>query len=627
MSDELNIENLNEENTPTIEETKEEITEEVKEVVEEKVEEEKPQETPSMNNPSPVTPNQNFTANPVNNQYPNNFQYQNNGYNPQYQNNQYGYVQNQGYNNGYYQNRPVVNQPVQNQMPRYNAPNQYRAPQNQVPRYNAPNQYRAPQNQMPNYNRPMQNGAPRYTAPQNQIPMNNVPNQNPYYNQYNQANQNIPNNPYNRAPKQKLKYNQMTGQYEPYEKEPLKTSTVIFISIIAVLLVVFAVGFVTFFNIVSKGNANDNAKSPTSSTSDNFQYFFGDNLPSNYEYETVEYEIELQEDDGTAVITDSDKVENDIEPDSSFSDIKTNDVEKKESKDSTAEEAYETVSPAVVGVLCYKDKITDKKSDIVGEGTGTILSSDGYILTNSHVIGNSKQYIINITFGDQSTKQAKIVGFDTRTDIAILKVDATDLPFVSFANSDQVKVGEDIIAIGNPGGTTFQNSLTKGIVSFVGRELSTNDMLKYIQIDASINPGNSGGPLCNTYGQVIGINTAKIASTEYEGMGFAIPSNTAVDIANQLIKYGYVQNRVKLGITGTEISESEVAYYGYPNGILISEIAEGGPCDNVGIKENDILISVDGENISTFQNVFAILETHKPGDKIKIVVAREKNSK
>ncbi|MBQ9248074.1 MAG: trypsin-like peptidase domain-containing protein, partial [Ruminococcus sp.] len=143
-------------------------------------------------------------------------------------------------------------------------------------------------------------------------------------------------------------------------------------------------------------------------------------------------------------------------------------------------------------VVCYKDKITDSDSDIVAQGTGTVISSDGYIVTNAHVISNSRMYAINIVFNNNDEYPAKIVGYDTWTDLAVLKIDAKDLKAVTFGDSALVNVGDDVIAIGSPGGQKFQNSLTRGIVSAVDRELSINKYVRYIQSDAAISPGNSG---------------------------------------------------------------------------------------------------------------------------------------
>ena len=169
-----------------------------------------------------------------------------------------------------------------------------------------------------------------------------------------------------------------------------------------------------------------------------------------------------------------------------------------------------------------------------------------------------------------------------------------------------------------PGGIDFQNSITKGIISAVDREVSNTSLVKYIQTDAAINPGNSGGPVVNIYGQVIGIATSKIVSEQYEGMGFAIPVDTAKTSIDSLIKYGYVKGRVKLGITGRSISKYDASQTNMPQGIYVESVERGGPCDESGIKTGCVITEVNGVEVDTFSDVYKILEEFKPGDKIEI---------
>ena len=171
---------------------------------------------------------------------------------------------------------------------------------------------------------------------------------------------------------------------------------------------------------------------------------------------------------------------------------------------------------------------------------------------------------------------------------------------------------------GNPGGLDYQNTTTKGVISALDRKLSTSSLTKYIQTDAAINPGNSGGPLVNYYGQVVGITTSKIVSETYEGMGFAIPSQTVKSIVDTLVKNGYVEGRVKIGISGIAVTSDQASNYNIPQGIYVQSIVSGGPCDGTSLEEGDIITEVDGETITSFADVYAILETHKPGDKIKV---------
>ncbi len=282
--------------------------------------------------------------------------------------------------------------------------------------------------------------------------------------------------------------------------------------------------------------------------------------------------------------------------------------------------AFEKVSPSAVGIICYSDESREK---LVGQGTGIIINTDGYIATNSHVIGDTKSaYIIDVVLNDGNTYEAKVVGYDTRTDLAVIKINAENLTPAEFADSDLASIGEDVIAVGNPGGIEFQNTLTRGVISAKDRTLDLSTQVKYIQTDAAINPGNSGGPLCNLCGQVIGINSAKIASEEYEGMGFAIPSRTVKEVVDDLIRQGYVSGRVKIGIVGTAITATEAKYNNVPQGILISEITEDGPCDNGKIKTGDIVVALDKYEIKSFNDIFTALTNYSEGDKATIKVYR-----
>lgn len=282
--------------------------------------------------------------------------------------------------------------------------------------------------------------------------------------------------------------------------------------------------------------------------------------------------------------------------------------------------AFEKISPSAVGIMCYKDK---DRETLAGQGTGIIINTDGYIVTNSHVIGDSKSaYIIDVILSDGNTYDANVVGYDTRTDLAVIKITAPNLVPAEFADSDLVSIGEDVIAVGNPGGIEFQNTLTRGVISAKDRTLGLSTQVKYIQTDAAINPGNSGGPLCNLSGQVIGVNSAKIASEEYEGMGFAIPSRTVKEVVDDLIKQGYVSGRVKIGITGTAVTASEAQYNNVPQGILVSEIIEGGPCDNGEVKANDIIVSLDNYEIKSFSDIYTALTNYSEGDKVTLKLYR-----
>ena len=293
-----------------------------------------------------------------------------------------------------------------------------------------------------------------------------------------------------------------------------------------------------------------------------------------------------------------------------------------------AEYAFNQASDSVVSVLCYSGS-AENRANPDSQGSGIILSSDGYIITNAHVVGNSKTaYALKVVTSDDKEYTAGVVGFDSRTDIALLKlVDAKGLKAASFGNSDQIKLGEDIIIIGNPGGIEYKNSMTKGVVSAINRDASSKSLVKYIQTDAAINPGNSGGPAVNVYGQVIGVASAKIVDEKYEGMGFCIPSTQVKEIIDKLMKYGYVDGRVKIGISGAAITAAEAQYYDVPQGIQVQIIQSGGPCDNTDLTKGDIITALDDSKITSFSEIYQVLEKHSDGDKVKLKFYRPADGK
>lgn len=338
--------------------------------------------------------------------------------------------------------------------------------------------------------------------------------------------------------------------------------------------------------------------------------------------EEFDEEITLVEDKGETQQRDDDNADSVGEPDPKAKGIALAALPKdKDNAKYSAQSTYESVGSSVVTIELYEDTITDD-GVIVGSGTGTVISADGYLITNAHVIKNSRIYAVKVVMPSGETYQAKIIGYDTWTDLAVLKIDAEGLTPVVFGDSELIEIGQDVVAIGSPGGEKFQNSLTKGIVSAVGRELSINKYVRYIQSDAAISPGNSGGPLCNIYGQVIGINTAKTTATNYEAMTFSIPSATVQEIVNELLHYGYVRNRPRIGFAGTEVSSDMQYYYGVPAGVIVGTIDPSGALAGTDIRENDIITAVDGQAISSFQDVYAILNQHQAGDKITLSVYR-----
>ncbi len=286
--------------------------------------------------------------------------------------------------------------------------------------------------------------------------------------------------------------------------------------------------------------------------------------------------------------------------------------------------AFKNVEKSTVGVICYTSGQQGNEKSYSTMGSGVVLTADGYIVTNSHIVNDSRtDYLIKIVTADKKEYKAGVVGFDSRYDLAVLKVDAKNLTPATFGDSDQIEVTEDVIVVGNPRSMNYQNSVTKGIVSAVNRRASMSNNARFIQTDAAINPGNSGGGLCNMYGQVIGISTMKIALETYEGMCFAIPSKTVKQITDEIIRNSYVSGRVKIGITGN------VVYYGENNdtGIQIEDITSGGPMAGTDAESGDIITKVDGVKIANFADVYDILEKHKAGDEIEIEIIRPDNEK
>ena len=255
-------------------------------------------------------------------------------------------------------------------------------------------------------------------------------------------------------------------------------------------------------------------------------------------------------------------------------------------------------------------------------GTGIIMTEDGYIITNNHVIEGATSIVV--TAGDGNDYQASVVGSEAQSDIAVLKIEATGLQAAEFGKSSDLVVGETAIVIGNPLGLTFADTMTQGIISSIEREVQIDEyIMSLIQIDAAVNPGNSGGPLINSQGQVVGVVNAKVSDSDVEGIGFAIPIDTALDIANDLIEYGYVQGRPVLGITVMSITESQAYYYGYEPGITVTEVTPGSCAEQGGIKVGDKIVAFNGVEVSTSTELNFQKEKCSIGDTVTITVERD----
>lgn len=285
------------------------------------------------------------------------------------------------------------------------------------------------------------------------------------------------------------------------------------------------------------------------------------------------------------------------------------------------------VGPAVVGIKNKTNAInwwTDEQYEVTqGEGSGVIISKDGYIITNNHVISGAKSVTVVLSGGKEVT--ASIVGADDQSDIAVVKIDSKYVTSVAaLGDSSKVEVGEFVVAIGNPLGQEFAGSVTFGVISAVNRTLdySNGIQVPLFQTDAAINPGNSGGALVNKNGEVVGINTAKIAETGVEGMGFSIPINYVKPIVSDIIKYKQVQ-RPTIGIALDYYTDSR----GNPVGMYIYKVYSGSGAAKAGLKEGDIIVEIDGKKIKSYNDIMNIIANHKIGDTITIKVLRDGDTK
>ncbi len=257
-----------------------------------------------------------------------------------------------------------------------------------------------------------------------------------------------------------------------------------------------------------------------------------------------------------------------------------------------------------------------------GEGSGIVFSEDGYIVTNAHVVDGATS--LKVILSDGTTYEAELVGSDALTDLAVIKIDATGLQAAEFGSSEDLRVADQVMAIGNPGGYQLNSSVTIGYVSALNRAItnsSTGYTMEYIQTDAAINPGNSGGALVNQYGQVVGINSAKISATGYEGLGFAIPAETAQPVISDLIEYGYVKDRAMLGISGQFIDSLTGRFYGLPQGEYVGAL-NSDEAQASGLQVGDVITSIDGTALESEAVLRSMINEKKPGDTVELEVYR-----
>ena len=299
--------------------------------------------------------------------------------------------------------------------------------------------------------------------------------------------------------------------------------------------------------------------------------------------------------------------------------------EKPEGEAMDAQAVYDKVAPSTVTVTVRRDPDSEKPDST---GTGIIATADGYIITNAHVVLHSKSVYVKVTTYDGQEYDAVVVGSDRTTDLAVIKTNDYGFTPAQFGDADELSIGEWVLAIGNPGGERFSSSLTRGIISGLDREVGeySENGMTYIQTDAAINPGNSGGPLVNMYGQVVGINSSKIMTEGYEGMGFAIPVSTAKNIIDQLLAGGYVEGRVRLGIMGREIDGTMAMIYGLPQGFMISELPEDSAFAGTGAQVGDVITAIDGNEVASLSEISNLLLRYSPGDQVTVTLFRQNDS-
>ena len=289
-------------------------------------------------------------------------------------------------------------------------------------------------------------------------------------------------------------------------------------------------------------------------------------------------------------------------------------------------EIASSVGPATVSIFIYasSEGIDTGDNTAISSGSGFIITEDGYVVTNQHVVDSAEAdpemgVMVNVP-GHDELIAAAFVGTDELTDIAVLKLTEENVyPCVTLGDSDLLQPGELAVAIGNPLGT-LEGTVTVGVISAIGRQLNNNGyLMELIQTDASINSGNSGGPLINSFGEVVGVTNAKMGAAE--GLGFAIPINSIKSVIESLINYGVVVGRPYLGVTVNQVREG--AYNGAVPGVYIADLPEGGPGDAAGLMVGDMIVSMDGVEIETSDDIIGVRDSHEVGDEISVVVIRD----
>ena len=302
----------------------------------------------------------------------------------------------------------------------------------------------------------------------------------------------------------------------------------------------------------------------------------------------------------------------------------------------SSQESSDTTFSDEEGALCLQDiyssvidsvvSISSMTSSGTSSGTGIIMSSDGYVITNHHVITGA--LVISVLTNDNQEYEAALVGSDEMSDLAVLKIDARGLQAAEFGDSSKLRVGDSVVAIGDPLGVQLRGTMTNGIISAINRDLTVGDRtMTLIQTNAALNNGNSGGPLINCYGQVIGINTVKMSSyytatASVEGLGFAIPISVAKPIIDELIENGYVAGRPAIGISGDSLPSYYRTYYRLPEGVYVTSVNEGSDAKAKGIREGDIVTAINGEKICSIDELNTVKNQYAAGDEVTLTVYR-----
>lgn len=395
-------------------------------------------------------------------------------------------------------------------------------------------------------------------------------------------------------------YRSYGAAYYPYVTEPKNRSTgkTVAIAILSLILVIMAAALV--INISEGVTAGQSAANPPSITTAS-----PSGMPSLEEY--------FAQDSGSTAIA--------IPKASTGTGVTVKLSPRHDAAELTLQDVYRKCSASVVAIT----------TDIGGKygstswGTGIVLTSDGYIITNTHVLegGNSA----TVTLEDNSTFEAKLVGYDTASDIAVLKIDATGLIPAEFGDSSELEVGDEVVAIGNPLGEEFRGTMTNGIISAIDRDISYQGYtMTLLQTNTAINEGNSGGPLINMQGQVIGITNMKMSSYYYEstieGIGFAIPTSGMKSVVDQLIEQGFVFGRPMFGFTIGSMPDEHLANSDYPDGLYVAEVDERSDAYEKGIRKGDIITAVNDIPVTTTAEVSAIKNEYEVGDELIVTVYR-----